>query len=110
MNCRERRKKNPVRSPFVSETAALPQVTLRHRWPLVSSVAALSAGSALFAWRQNHLAVVGGPISMAKTLWLNYMLIAMYIVPFFLWRDKNLAPAPSSLFVELFRRSAIPRL
>jgi len=74
----------PVRSPFVSETAALPQVTLRHRWPLVSSVAALSAASAVFAWRQNHLAVVGGPISMAKTLWLNYMLIAMYIVPFFL--------------------------
>src|SRR2546421_9809988 len=101
MNCRERRKKNPVRSPSVSETVALPQVTLRHRWPLVSSVAALSAASAVFAWRQNHLAVVGGPISMAKTLWLNYMLIAMYIVPFFLLRGKTLAPATRSLFGSL---------
>src|SRR5258706_14528242 len=107
MKCRERRKKNPVRSPFVSETAALPQVTLRHRWPLVSSVAALSAASAAFAWRQNHLAVVGGPISMAKTLWLNYMLIAMYIVPFFLLREKNLTPATRSLFGWLFASFAL---
>ena len=39
---------------------------------------------------------------MAKTLWLNYMLIAMYIVPFFLWREKTLAPATRSLFGSLF--------
>ena len=62
----------------------------------------LSAASAVFAWRQNHLAVIGGPISVAKTLWLNYMLITMYIVPFFLWREKTLAPATRNLFGCLF--------
>jgi hypothetical protein len=96
-----------VKSPSVSEAAALPQITLHHRWPLVSSIAVLSAASAVFAWRQNHLAVVGGPISMAKTLWLNYMLIAMYVVPFFLWREKTLAPATRSLFGWLFASFAV---
>ncbi len=96
-----------MRSPSVSEAAALPQVTLRQRWPVVSSIVVLSAASAVFAWRQNHLAVVGGPIYMAKTLWLNYMLIAMYIVPFFLWREKTLAPATRSLFGWLFASFAL---
>jgi hypothetical protein len=96
-----------VRSPSVSEAAALPQVTFNQRWLLVSSIAVLSAASAVFAWRQNHLAVVGGPISMAKTLWLNYMLIAMYIVPFLLWREKTLAPATRSLFGWLFASFAM---
>ena len=44
---------------------------------------------------------------MAKTLWLNYMLIAMYIVPFFLWREKTLAPATRSLFGCLFASFAL---
>jgi hypothetical protein len=96
-----------VRSPSVSEAAPLPHVNLNHRWLLVSSIAALSAASAIFAWRQNHFAVVGGPISMAKTLWLNYMLIAMYIVPFFLWREKTLASATRSLFGWQFRSFAL---
>lgn len=39
---------------------------------------------------------------MAKTLWLNYMLIAMYVVPFFVWREKTLAPATRRLFGWLF--------
>jgi hypothetical protein len=107
MNCREGRKKNPVRSPSASEAARLPQVTLNHKWLLVSSIAALSAASAVFAWRQNHLAVVGGPISVAKTLWLNYMLIAMYVVPFFQWREKTLAPATRGLFGWLFASFAL---
>jgi hypothetical protein len=96
-----------VRSPSVSEAAPLPQVTFRQRWLLVFSIALLSAASAVFAWRQNHLAAVGGPISVAKTLWLNYMLIAMYIVPFFLWREKTLAPATRSVFGWLFASFAL---
>jgi hypothetical protein len=96
-----------VRSPSASEAAALSQVTFNYRWLLVSSVAVLSAASAVFAWRQNHLEVVGGPISMAKTLWLNYMLIAMYIVPFFLWREKTRAPATRSLFGWLLASFAL---
>jgi hypothetical protein len=44
---------------------------------------------------------------MAKTLWLNYMLIAMYIVPFFLWQEKTLAPATRSLFGWQFASFAL---
>lgn len=44
---------------------------------------------------------------MAKTLWLNYMLIAMYIVPFFLWREKTLSPTTRSLFGWLFASFAL---
>jgi len=44
---------------------------------------------------------------MAKTLWLNYMLIAMYVVPFFLWREKTLAPTTRSLFGWLFTSFAL---
>jgi hypothetical protein len=96
-----------VRSPSVSESAPLPPVTINRKWLLVSSIALLSAASAVFAWRQNHLAVVGGPISVAKTLWLNYMLIAVYIVPFFLWREKSFTPATRSLFGWLFASFAL---
>jgi hypothetical protein len=85
----------------------MPQLTLNQRWPLVSSMAVLSAASAIFAWRQNHLAVVGGPISVAKTLWLNYMLIAVYVVPFFLWREKTLTPETRRLFGWLFASFAL---
>jgi len=96
-----------VRSLSASEFTPRPQVTLNYRWPLVFSIVVLSAASAVFAWRQNHLGVVGGPISVAKTLWLNYMLIAMYVVPFFLWREKTLAPATRSLFGWLFASFAL---
>jgi hypothetical protein len=44
---------------------------------------------------------------MAKTLWLNYMLISMYIVPFFLWREKTLAPTTRRLFGWLFLSFAL---
>jgi hypothetical protein len=96
-----------VRSLSASEFTPRPQITLNYRWPLVFSIVVLSAASAVFAWRQNHLGVVGGPISVAKTLWLNYMLIAMYVVPFFLWREKTLAPATRSLFGWLFASFAL---
>jgi hypothetical protein len=87
-----------VKSPSVSEIGGLPQMAVGRRWLLLGAIAALSAATALFAWRQNHAGVVGGPISAAKTLWLNYMLVAMYVVPFFLWRDGTLAPATRRLF------------
>jgi len=96
-----------VRSPSVSEVGALPHVTVHRQWLLVCAIAALSAASALFAWKQNHLGGVGGPISMAKTLWLNYMLIAMYIVPFFLWRESTLAPATRRVFGATFLSFAV---
>jgi len=107
MSRREKKMRSPVRSPSVSEAGALPHLAVNRHWLLVCYIAALSAASALFAWKQNHLGGVGGPISMAKTLWLNYMLIAMYIVPFFLWREDTLAPATRRLFGAIFLSFAV---
>lgn len=87
-----------MKSPSVSEAGVLPNVVLSRRWLLLCSIFALSAATALFGWRQNYVGGVGGPISVAKTLWLNYMLVAMYLVPIFLWRDTTLAPATRRLF------------
>jgi hypothetical protein len=107
MSRREKKKRSLVKSPSVSEAGALPHIAVNRQWLLVCSIAALSAASALFAWKQNHLGGIGGPISLAKTLWLNYMLIAMYIVPFFLWRKSTLAPATRRLFGAIFLSFAV---
>jgi hypothetical protein len=96
-----------VRSPSVSEGGVEPQVAVSRRWLLLCCVVALSATTALFAWRQNHVGGVGGPISAAKTLWLNYVLVAMYVVPFFLWRDGRLAPATRRIFGWTFMSFAL---
>ena len=96
-----------MRSPFVSEAAPPLRAALSRRWLLVYTIATVSAASALFAWRQNHVGGVGGPISLAKTLWLNYMLITMYVAPFFLWRESSLAPATRRLFGCVFASFAV---
>src|SRR5258708_29258683 len=44
---------------------------------------------------------------MAKTLWVNYRVIGMDIVLFFLGREKNLAAATRSLFGWLFASFAL---
>src|SRR5262245_7893228 len=53
----------------------------------------LAAVSALFYYRQNWAGQVGGPISPAKILWLDYALIAWLMVPFALWRSPAVHPA-----------------
>lgn len=46
--------------------------------------------------------MVGGPISLAKTFWLNYALLMFYLVPFFFWRDRGLSPNLRRLFGAIF--------
>ena len=70
----------------------------RHHRRLVATIAAVAALTALFGWRQNHGAVVGGPISTAKTLWLGYAIVMFYVVPIFLWRDTALDARVRRLF------------
>lgn len=45
-----------------------------------------------FARRQNRGRRVGGPISLPKTLWLNYTLISWFVVPGALLRRDDLSP------------------
>jgi hypothetical protein len=58
--------------------------------PMLASIVLLAPVAGWFAWRQNHHGVVGGPISLAKTIWLHYTMTMFFIVPFFFWRDRDL--------------------
>lgn len=71
---------------FASSRVAppVPRLTV----PLV----ALAAVSALFYYRQNWTGQIGGPISPAKILWLDYALVAWLLVPFALWRAPGVHP------------------
>ena len=47
---------------------------------------ALATASLWFYYRQNFAGQIGGEMSVAKLLWLDYTLLAWFIVPFFVWR------------------------
>ncbi len=63
---------------------------------------AVSLATAIFAWNQNRRRPVGGPISLAKTIWLNYALLAFLAIPFCLWRNPELKPNARALFGWVF--------
>jgi hypothetical protein len=59
---------------------------------LLGGVAALGAVSFLFYRRQRKAGQLGGPMSVAKLLWLDYALTAWFVVPFCFWRSPRIAP------------------
>jgi hypothetical protein len=61
------------------------------------AIVAVTAASFAFGWVQNRFHPVGGPISFAKILWLNFALLMFYVVPFWLWRDESLEPRIRSI-------------
>lgn len=62
------------------------------------AILAVTAASLVFGWAQNTLHPVGGPISVAKILWLNLTLVIFYVVPFWLWREGTLNSGWRSVF------------
>jgi hypothetical protein len=48
--------------------------------------------SSWFYYRQNFAGQIGGEMSIAKLLWLDYAIIAWFILPFFLCRSPLIAP------------------
>ena len=61
------------------------------RWLLVAG--GVTAAVLAFARKQNRGERVGGPISLPKTLWLNYTLLSWFVVPGALLRRDDLSPA-----------------
>lgn len=55
------------------------------------TVGALVIVSLWFYYRQNFAGQIGGAMSMAKLLWLDYALVAWFIVPFFVARSADVA-------------------
>ena len=60
---------------------------------LPGALALVVSASLVFYYRQNHAGHIGGAMSLPKLLWLDYALIAWFVVPFFLWRSPRVAPA-----------------
>jgi hypothetical protein len=59
-------------------------------WLLVA--AGVSAFVYRFARKQNRGERVGGPISLPKSLWLNYTLLSWFVIPAALLRREGLSP------------------
>lgn len=55
-------------------------------WPegFVAALLLVGAASVVFYYRQNFAGQVGGPISIEKSLWLNYAITAWFVIPAFL--------------------------
>jgi hypothetical protein len=65
---------------------------------LYLAIVLLMGASVVFMAIQNTTNAVGGHISLPKTLWLDWNLTTFYVMPFFLWKNLSLSPAPKSLF------------
>ncbi|HXG52531.1 MAG TPA: hypothetical protein VNN77_14130 [candidate division Zixibacteria bacterium] len=56
-------------------------------------IAALLAGSLLFYYRQNYAGQIGGKMSVAKLLWLDYAVLAWFVLPLLLVLSPRVSPA-----------------
>lgn len=65
---------------------------------LLYALAATAILSAAFALRQNTSPVTGGPISIPKILWLNYAVMAWFVTPAFLARDRRVPATLRRIF------------
>lgn len=77
------------------ETSALFEsaVPSPRRLTLLLWIAALAVFSGWFYYRQNFTGQIGGAMSIAKLLWLDYAIIAWFFLPFSFYRSRALAPA-----------------
>lgn len=63
----------------------------RRKLGLLGALVALGAAAVVFYRRQNRPEQLGGPMSLAKILWLNYALAAWYLVPWWFLRSGKLS-------------------
>ena len=65
---------------------------MRRRFPLwLLAAGGVTAAVLAFARKQNRGERVGGPMSLPKTLWLNYTLLSWFVVPAALLRREGLS-------------------
>jgi hypothetical protein len=67
-------------------------VARQRNFALLLAIATLGLISLLFYYRQNFAGQIGGKMSVAKLLWLDYAISAWFLLPFFLWRSPLIAP------------------
>lgn len=79
-------------SAGVDGAGALARPAARWSGGFLTALLVTAAASAVFYYRQNFAGQVGGPISIEKSLWLNYTLTAWFVVPAFLAWQPALTP------------------
>ncbi len=89
---------SPVTSSVESEVYVPRTEADGYKLSLIYSILAVTAVVVAFGVKQNSSAMVGGPISLPKLLWLNYALIAWFVTPWFLARHPRVAPPLRRLF------------
>jgi len=67
-------------------------IPCRRSFALLIAIASLAVISGWFYYRQNFAGQIGGEMSIAKLLWLDYAIIAWFLLPFFLWRSRVVLP------------------
>lgn len=75
---------------------------LSHPYRLVLASALLLLWCLGFGWWQSGEGRVGGPMSLAKVLWLFLALLHFYLIPAWLWRDRSLSAAARKLWGWFF--------
>ncbi|MGH7774861.1 MAG: hypothetical protein ACREQA_21765 [Candidatus Binatia bacterium] len=65
----------------------------RRSLALLGAIGTLAVVSVFFYYRQNFSGQIGGRMSVAKLLWLDYAIIAWLIFPFFVWRSPSVVPS-----------------
>lgn len=66
---------------------------------LLAASVALALFSLFFAWRQNYKGQLGGAISIAKLLWLDYAIVAWFFIPAILLCSPSLTPGWRRVFL-----------
>jgi hypothetical protein len=83
----------------------------RRSFIFLAVTGSLAVTSLFFFYRQNFAGQIGGRMSVAKLLWLDYAIVAWLILPFFLWRSSSLAPTLRRIYgahlIVFAARSAI---
>ena len=79
-------------SKMANSNSAPPCIKPGRNFGLLLAIGALVVISLWFYYRQNFAGQIGGKMSIAKLLWLDYAIVAWLILPFFLWRSSFIAP------------------
>ena len=72
-----------------------------HRRLVLLALTSLAIGAALFYSTQNTTARIGGPVSVAKMLWLTFALVLWGVLPIAIAFDRRVAPALRQAFGAL---------
>lgn len=75
---------------------------VRSASPAVLWSVGVTLGTLVFGGLQNEGHLVGGDISLPKTLWLNLTILCFLVLPAVWWRDQRLDPHMRILFGVIF--------